>query len=696
MPILQHHKLFRHDSLNGRELSVNYLSDPNDCGQLFIILEVPKNKIDQQPLIDELVNRAANHFASAGNLDPETALEEILQQLNQALPELSALSRLRNWLYTLDMAIGIFHQDQVFISTIGNINAWLITRAQYLPITKKNTNFSPTKAFADVVSGRLDEGDALVISTNSLFDYIAKEKIKQLIRRYTPTSAVTKINILLETVPDFVTFNSLFIKNPSATDIELRPEQARPANEELERQVENNDIVSSPAAVIGQTRTKTVLDLGVIKKNRLFRGGQNFFGLVAIFFKTIWQILAWIYRQIKNAILFIFSGRFRQQKEEQALNTVRNKIDERYNWWQKLNLTKKIALVGLIITILIFVQSLVILTQKKSVDKRDQVYQELIQTINAKFAEADSKMIYNDQVAAENLLLEIEQSLKNLNVSSPRQQSEINTIKDKVVHQLNTVRRIHEVPEPVELASLSSLSEPRQIAQKDGQFYILDNQKLYQVKNQTVETIADFPNGKLLADWPNKQNLIVGNSEKYFIFDVKSKTMDSFAFAKSAGNTSVQDLNIYSDNLYVLDNQANQFFKYPGSSNSFANGQKWLKSDSDVKDVNSFAIDGSIYSIDNQGLIKKFTKGLEEKFSYQVPRPQIGQKATIQTFRDSKFLYIIDPANNRVIILNKDGNIKDQYTSPKFDNLLDLTIDPAEKAIYLLNGQHLYLLAINQ
>jgi len=49
----------------------------------------------------------------------------------------------------------------------------------------------------------------------------------------------------------------------------------------------------------------------------------------------------------------------------------------------------------------------------------------------------------------------------------------------------------------------------------------------------------------------------------------------------------------------------------------------------------------------------------------------------------------------RVIILDKEGNIKDQYTSQKFDSLTDLAIDPEEKAIYLLNDNHLYLLAIN-
>ena len=91
-----------------------------------------------------------------------------------------------------------------------------------------------------------------------------------------------------------------------------------------------------------------------------------------------------------------------------------------------------------------------------------------------------------------------------------------------------------------------------------------------------------------------------------------------------------------------------------------------------------------------------FNKGSLEIFNYHELRPNIGPNSIIKTFKDSNYLYIIDPSNERIIILNKDGSIEDQYTSDKFDNLIDLAIDPEEKAIYLLNGNHLYLLAVNE
>ena len=165
---------------------------------------------------------------------------------------------------------------------------------------------------------------------------------------------------------------------------------------------------------------------------------------------------------------------------------------------------------------------------------------------------------------------------------------------------------------------------------------------------------------------------------------------------QATNNTSVKDLTVYGNNLYVLDNQNNQIFKYPESGGSFANGQPWIKEELNTSQTSSLTIDGSIYIVTNDGSIKNLLKGGLEKFDYHAPHPNIGTGAIIKTFRDSDYLYIIDPANNRVIILDKEGNIKDQYTSQKFDDLKDLAVDPDEKTIYLLNNQHLYILAINE
>ncbi len=696
MPDLRYHRLFRHDAFNARELSVNYISDAAPCGRLFVVIEVQKNKIDQQPLLEQIISEANNILSSSKNSNPEVVLEDILQKINSLLPELSAASKIRNWLYGLDMAIGIFNNEAIHLSNIGQINGLALSRHRLEAVLHKKQNFSPSKAFTDIHSGLLEEGDVFIISTNSLLDYIAQEKIRQIAKRYTPQATVIKLNSLLATVPDFVTFNAVVIKNSGPGDYD----QVAPIN----TAVEASDEIEKKSDVISYHRPKTpshhqgTLDFehSHSRNSNPLQKIKRFFALMALFFISVYKVLRFLYRQIKNSILFIFSPRWRKQKEEQVLSEVKNTFDKKYNWWQRLKSTQKIALVGLLATVLIFIQSLVFLTQRKSVSQKDKVYQELISSIDGKFAEADSKLIYNDQMAAESILLEIQTTLENLKLTSKQQEEEIATFKEKTRKQLNEVRRIHDVPEPLELSSLSTLVNPQQIVQKDGNFYILDSQKIYLLKDRNLSALTDFNQGKFLADWPQSKRLVVGNNEQFFIYDITENKQANFPLSQSAGNNSVRDLNIYSNNLYVLDGNGKQFFKYPENSASFNNGQAWLKEEVDLQDVSSFTVDGSIYTIDNQGQIKKFTKGRIEEFSYQTPNPKIGAKATIQTFRDSKYLYIIDPSNQRVVILNKDGNIKDQYTSLKFDQLLDLAIDPNEQAIYLLNGQHLYLLAVNQ
>ena len=700
---LKYHKLFIHDHLNSRVFSESYTSDASEKGQLFIIFESLKTKIDQQPLIDQIIDEATTYFYEAQNSqtnDPELILEEVLQKINQLLPELNTAPKIKTWLANIDLAIGMIYEDNIYISSIGNINALLLHSNQFTTIISKNNEINLTKLFSDIISGQLDQGDVLIISTNSLFDYISKEKIKQLVKRYSPPSAVIKIKQLLETVPDFVTLNSLIIKKSNGLDAELKEEKINSETETSVQDISDSQKQTSNKQTKRGTnvpRTKWVIDLKAFKNVNFLKKFQGLVSSTKLFFVIIKKVVVFIWQRVKDGFLFLASNQYRHKKEVKTIDRITTTASRKYNWFSRLNLKKKIALIGLLIIFLVFMQTLVFLTQKRSEKQKDVDYYNSIQEINIKFTEAESKLIYNDEQAAENLLLEINQIIEKLIIHSAEQQKEVDVIKDQVWQQLNKVRHIYVVPSPVEIFDLSSVLEnAKQIVQKDNKFYILGNNQLYVLENDQLKALIDFADGKFLADWPNTNKLILGNNNQYFIFNIDSRQIETFNFSQTAGNTSVQDLAIYSNNLYVLDPQNNQIFKYPERGESFANGSAWLNETVDLSQANSLAIDGSIYIINNNGAITKFLKGEKDAFNYHEPHPIIGSDATIKTFKDSNYLYIIDPQYKRIIILDKDGQIKDQYTSIKFDNLNDLAIDPEEKAIYLLNNNHLYLLAINE
>jgi len=703
---LKYHKIFTHDHINARELSEVYTSESSDHGRLFIILELPKHKIDQQPYVDQFINEIATYFDTSHQDNPEMLLEELLQQANQILPEMSSAIKISNWINTLDLSIGIIYHNSVYMAGIGNLTGLLIHHKQVTTIMAKNTNINPNKIFSDIISGELDDGDSLVISTESLFDYISKEKIRQIINHYSPSAAGIKINELLETVPDFVTFNSLIVKKPGVSDREIETDKKE--NIDTEEKMVQDTIdshigqnIDSPSSL---PRTKTVVDIKGFKNVGAVKKVGGLFFLIALYFKTIGKMFGYIAKKIKNGFLFIFSPKFRKVKEDKTIDNIKEITGKKYNWWQALSMKKKIGLGLLFVIALIFLQSLVFVTQEKADDQKNENFNNLLVQIDDKYDEVEAKLIYNDEQAAEDILIEIEGLISQMVASSPDQQTKIDELSENLFHKINEVRHIHVVPSPVELFDMSqNISEAEDIVQKDGTFYILADNKLYKIADNNLEEIFNFAGGQVvqsITNWPEKNRVVLNilnasNEIHYAIFDLDKKEIIG-DLKQNSSNTSVKDLVIYSNNLYVLDNVNNQVFKYPESGNSFSNGQPWIKEEVNTSNASSITIDGSIYIINNDGSIINLLKGYQEDFNYHVPRPTIGQNAVIKTFRDSDYLYIIDPENYRVIILDKEGNIKDQYASQKFDNLKDLAVDPDEKAIYLLNNQHLYLLAINE
>jgi|GEM_PF-1672293 hypothetical protein len=711
MAELKYHKLFIHDHINARELSETYISDSPDHGRLFLLIELPKIKLDQQPFIDEIVNQIGTFFDTSNQLDPEILLEEILQELNKLLPELSTTTKIQNWISTLDLVVGIFHKNNIYLAGIGNMNAILMHGNKCTPILEKDIKINPAKVFSNIISGELDAGDVLVVSTDSLFDYISEEKIKQLVTHFTPSGAIIKTRELLESVPDFVSFNSLFIKKITARDVEITPAEIHDQQQlDIDTKESDEEIIVEDRRVPAKTkktkstRTKYEVDMTVVKKLGLIKKILYLLGLVALFFKLLSNFFKYIFTKIKNAFLFSTSKQYRDTRETDTLEKLKNNVDGRYSWWQGLKIAQKIAIITFSVIILVFLQSLVFTTQDKADKNKNTTYNETIQLINNKFNEAEASLIYNDEQGSEKILLEIKDLIDNLKANSPEQLDNIAQLKSQVFYDLNKVRHIHVVDNPLEKSNLSTLvTNAQDIVQKDGDFYILGDNKLFKSSEEALEEIFNFAEGQVaqsMTDWPDENKVVLSitnaNDENiYTIFDF-DENQTAGSLEQTAANTAVQDLAIYSNNLYVLDNDSNQIFKYPEYGNSFSNGQIWITEDVQITGMTSFTIDGEVYIINDQGQIYKFSRGEQDTFGYHQPHPVIGPNSVIKTFPDSDYLYIIDPNNQRVIILDKEGNIKDQYASQKFDNLLDLAIDPEEKAIYLLNGNHLYLLAINE
>ena len=197
-----------------------------------------------------------------------------------------------------------------------------------------------------------------------------------------------------------------------------------------------------------------------------------------------------------------------------------------------------------------------------------------------------------------------------------------------------------------------------------------------------AETLKELIEEKL---WPlNKMEeieepILSENFQKEdFIVEIKPKDFSYEVFS------------IFNSSFYALNQESGEIIKYPFIKKSeWAEGQTWAKSDLLIN-AKSIAVDGSIWVLDSENNLLRFYIG---KYQDQLTLnifPKIKDARKIITSSSLSHIYILEPIQKRIIIIDRKGNIIRQFTSQQFDNLEDIAVSEKDKIIYLLNSQKVY------
>ena len=101
------------------------------------------------------------------------------------------------------------------------------------------------------------------------------------------------------------------------------------------------------------------------------------------------------------------------------------------------------------------------------------------------------------------------------------------------------------------------------------------------------------------------------------------------------------------------------------------------------------AVDGSIWLLADK-FIEEYYLGQLSQTILPDLFPEVKNLTKIFTSPSHSYLYVLEPANKRLIVFDKSGKIISQYQSEKFNNLLDFSVSQDKKTIYLLNNLKIY------
>lgn len=153
----------------------------------------------------------------------------------------------------------------------------------------------------------------------------------------------------------------------------------------------------------------------------------------------------------------------------------------------------------------------------------------------------------------------------------------------------------------------------------------------------------------------------------------------------------------FAGNLYVLDKAGNTIYRYSGQSgNTFGSQQIWLSASTkaDFSGATGWGMNGAVYVLYPNSRILKYSLGSPQSFSVSGVSPEIGHIDALYADPNNQYVYLLDRAGKRVVVIDKNGKYKAQYINDQVSEAINLVISEAEKKIILLTGEKLLSIEI--
>ena len=329
--------------------------------------------------------------------------------------------------------------------------------------------------------------------------------------------------------------------------------------------------------------------------------------------------------------------------------------------------------------------------QKNLIDLKSK-YQGILQAAGNEVDQAIS-LASTDSGKRRELFTDSEQKLTQIEAMKVKD-SKIDTLKQKIDASRAAVLGEYEVlPQMfLDLTLLSSGFKGDTISFSGGNIYILDK------SGQRIVSVNISSKKSLVVAGPSVLNSVISLAayeksvyvlENDGIYEVDSGRSNKVIDKTWSGDAFIM---AFAGNIYVMDKSEGDIYRYQGVGSTFPNKENWLSKSTNVNfaDVGQITIDGAIYALYPNSKILKFSQGSPQNFKLSGVVPEIGSIDAIYANSDNQYLYLLDKAGSRVVITDKKGAYKAQYTDPLISSATNLVASEADKKVILLTGDKLY------
>lgn len=671
-----------------------------NLGTVLGIFEITDESEDSSYIISYLVSVIKKEYFSKPKRGPIESLEAALNKANLALSKLAEHENI-NWIGQFNAICAVFEKGNLYFSKTGESSVLLLRSHTLTDIGREITpadTANPLKTFVDIVSGKLEEGDKVILATNEIFDIFSAEEIKKSALKFSPVEfvqflqtalvneleraavLVADVNLKEKEEPvyapaptEFNAFSQNAFEKKARPEITEKPEMTQELKDILSQ--ENGDFIDKKTGHIyikedlyrysaGDSESFFSSFHGKIVVATSFLKPSRFFSFLT------WPFRKWQERKVKKAILA--PARTIEELEPEIAAEMAKM--ENANPAEPKKQFFKIILHGLAyffqglrdVFIFCFRIIRIIAIKIKNIWMNFSRQQKIYATIILLAVFSISYILLSSSEKTEPKTTEIAPA------ESPATAPDYGALKGDALEIKNTAE-IYSSPD----------GNIRQVFILNDRIEIVKNNEIVDIQSQTPFPLPDgFQNPKLIAKMNDLQLIfLMNNNSQLTAFSPVSKNFQDNTWT-APENAEIKLLGTYLTYLYAIDEKNNQIYRYPRATGGFGDKTDWLKDTANLSGISGMAISENLY-VTNGQQIQKLFRGKKQDFSIKNPEGKTIVPSEIYAIGGNDNLFVLDKENMLILKLDKDGNILAKFFDPIIKDATSFAISEQENKIIL-------------
>ncbi|MBP9828081.1 hypothetical protein KBC55_02910 [Patescibacteria group bacterium] len=671
-------------------------------GYVFGLAQIDhKDDIARERLL-HIIGSHLEHLATdlTGESNPVRRFEQTLERLNADIGRVGQEISLRTDRF--HAVVGVMVRNQIFLSGLGDLVALYLhkTGERKYSVYELHAQLKPEdtttweKPFSAVLDGELHPGDLFYVATRIPPHAMSGSELQETLITLPPAGALQRLRQFLpatsayagicaqvgeeERVTILKTTNSIGSVN------ELKASQERTAAYLGDHESEvASTIKNLTASVSSKLSMPGARDVGATAKKVL---GLliKISGIVAATLVKAGQAAG---KGIKSLVERFSSRGTRRNTRERG-----NGLKQTFKFsLEDLGNPKKVIILSLLLIAVIASGMLFLNSRGKKESPDTVVFADTVKAIEDKTLAAEASLIYKNTVTARAAVNEALTALATLNPTTSEQQRIFDDLKTRLSDLQAKIRGFTAV-KPTILATMPASEGNAKItsAVYNGTtlYVFADNLSLYRyngLEKQLVKEPAVVGSISRITDATaeSANGIFLDAAQRLGRADFAKLTVNPIA-SGAENMASTEDVALYAGNAYVLTAAGKQIVKMRPQGEGFEAGTAWITTaNSDLSTARSFAIDGDIYILTANAVVR-FRSGKEQPWPYAPIDPPLTGATDIWTDAVSQYVYILDPIEGRVLAFVKEtGSLVAQYTDDSFKGALAMIIDEPGNRIVL-------------